>query len=84
MAQQVKNPAWSLQWLGLLLWHSFSPWPCNFRRLWAQPKEEEGGEEGGVGVGEEKKKEEEEKEEEKEKKKRKEEAAAALSCYVIN
>ena len=30
MAQQVKDPALSLLWLGLLLWHGFVPWPGNF------------------------------------------------------
>ena len=28
--QQVKDPPLSLQWLGLLLWCRFSPWPRNF------------------------------------------------------
>ena len=27
MAQKVKDPALSLQWLGSLLWHGFNPWP---------------------------------------------------------
>ena len=30
MAQQVKDPALSLQWLRSLLWHRFNPWPRNF------------------------------------------------------
>ena len=36
--QQVKDPALSLQWLGLLLWLRFNPWPGNFLRLWGQGK----------------------------------------------
>ena len=28
--QQVKDPALSLKWLGLLLWHGFDPWSGNF------------------------------------------------------
>ena len=28
----------SLPWLGLLLWHRFSPWPRSFHVLQAQPK----------------------------------------------
>ena len=31
MAQEVKDPALSLQWLGSLLWPGFDPWPGNFR-----------------------------------------------------
>ena len=27
VAQWVKDPVLSLQWLGLLLWHRFDPWP---------------------------------------------------------
>ena len=38
MAQQVKDLALSLQWLGLLLWHRFNTWPGNFHMLWVQPK----------------------------------------------
>ena len=38
MAQRVKDPALSLEWLRSLLWHRFDPWPGNFCRLWAQPK----------------------------------------------
>lgn len=30
MPQQVKDPAWSLQWLRSLLWHKFDLWPGNF------------------------------------------------------
>ena len=41
----------SLQWLGLLLWHGFDPWPKNFHMPWLWPKK--------------KKKEEEEEEEKK-------------------
>ena len=29
MVQWVKDPELSLQWLGLLLWHGFHPWPRN-------------------------------------------------------
>ena len=38
MAQWIKDPVLSLQWLGLLLWHRFDPWPRNFCRPWAWPK----------------------------------------------
>ena len=38
MAQQVKDPALSLLWLGLLLWDRFNPWPRNFLMPWTQPK----------------------------------------------
>ena len=34
----VSDPALSLLWLGLLLWHRFSLWPGNFHTLCAQPK----------------------------------------------
>ena len=34
MAQQVKDPALSLQQLGLLLWHQCDPGPGNFHMLW--------------------------------------------------
>ena len=27
MAQQSKDPVLPLQWLRLLLWHGFTPWP---------------------------------------------------------
>ena len=30
VAQQVKYLTLSLQWLGLLLWHGFNPWPGTF------------------------------------------------------
>lgn len=30
MAQKVKDPALSLQRLGLLPWHRFDPWPREF------------------------------------------------------
>ena len=30
MVQQVKDMALSLQWLQLLLWHGFNPWPRNW------------------------------------------------------
>ena len=38
MAQWVKDPALSVQWLGSLLWQGFHPWPQNFCMLWVQPK----------------------------------------------
>ena len=41
VAQQVKDLVLSLQWLGLLLWHGFDPWPENFYILWAQQKKKE-------------------------------------------
>ena len=30
VAQRVDDPAWSLLWLELLLWHKFDPWLGNF------------------------------------------------------
>ena len=33
MAQWVKDPVLSLQWLGSLLWCRFDPWPRNFHVL---------------------------------------------------
>ena len=39
MMQWVKDPALSLEWLGLLLWCWFHLWPGNFHMLWVQPKE---------------------------------------------
>lgn len=38
MARQVKDVVLSLQWLGSLLWHKFSPWPGNLCMLWVRPK----------------------------------------------
>ena len=38
MVQQVKNLALSPQWLGLLLWCRFDPWPWNFHMSWAWPR----------------------------------------------
>ena len=35
--QWFKNLALSLQWLMLLLWCKFSPWPGNFHMPWVQP-----------------------------------------------
>ena len=37
MAQQVKDPALSLQGLGLLPWFRFDTWPRNFHKLRASP-----------------------------------------------
>ena len=37
MAQWVKDPALSLLWLQLLLWHGTDPWHRNFQMLWASP-----------------------------------------------
>lgn len=34
----VKDLAWSLLWLGSLLWYRFYLWPGNFHMPWAQPK----------------------------------------------
>ena len=39
MAQEVKDPVLSLQWLGSLLLYGFDPWPRNFHMLQMQPKE---------------------------------------------
>ena len=33
VVQQVKYSALSVQQLGLLLWHRFTPWPRNFHML---------------------------------------------------
>ena len=41
MAHQVKDPALSLLWLGLLLWHGFESWPRNLYILQVRPKEKE-------------------------------------------
>uniref|UniRef100_A0A8D1VGH1 glutathione transferase n=1 Tax=Sus scrofa TaxID=9823 RepID=A0A8D1VGH1_PIG len=38
VAQRVKDLALSLQWLGLLLWRGFDPWPGNFHMLRRQQK----------------------------------------------
>ena len=38
MVQQVKDLVLSLLWLWVLLWHEFDPWPGNFHRPWAGPK----------------------------------------------
>ena len=35
MVQQVKDLVVSLQWLGLLLWSGFDPWPGNSHMPWA-------------------------------------------------
>ena len=37
VAQCVKDPALSLMWLRLLLWHGFHPWPGNFCMPWVWP-----------------------------------------------
>ena len=39
MAQQVKDLALPLQWLGSLLWYGLEPWPGNFHLLQVWPKE---------------------------------------------
>ena len=38
--QGVKDPVLSLQWLRLLLWHGFDPWPRNFYmpQVWPEKK----------------------------------------------
>ena len=36
--QRVKDPALSLQWLRLLVWGEFSPWPENFYMPQIQPE----------------------------------------------
>ena len=38
VAPLVKDPVLSLQWLGLLLWHGFHPWPWHFHVLLARLK----------------------------------------------
>ena len=40
VTQQLKSPALSLLWLGLLLWHGFNPWPWNLCIAWAGQKKE--------------------------------------------
>ena len=40
MVQQVRDPALSLQQLGLLLWRGFDPWPGNFHMPWVWQKKE--------------------------------------------
>ena len=49
VAQWIKDPALSLQWLKLLLWHGFDLWPRDFCKLWLPQKErkKERGEGGG-------------------------------------
>ena len=39
-AQWLKDLAWSLLWLSLLLWHGFDPWPWNFGLLQSWSKRE--------------------------------------------
>ena len=39
LAQRIKDPMLSLQWLGWLLWHGFNPWPRNFHTPRVRPKE---------------------------------------------
>ena len=34
MVQQVKDLAFTLLWLGPLLWQGFDPWPGNFCMSW--------------------------------------------------
>ena len=36
--QWVKDLALSLQWLWVLLWLGFDPWPREFHMPWTQPK----------------------------------------------
>ena len=38
MAEDVKDPALSLKWLGSQLWYWFSPWTRNFHMPWTWPK----------------------------------------------
>ena len=45
MVQWVKDPALSLQQLGLLLWREFDPWPGNFQMPQFRPRKEGGREE---------------------------------------
>ena len=52
MVQWVKDPVLSLQWLELLLWHGFAPWPWNSGtstcRLSQKTKKEKKKGKGGV------------------------------------
>ena len=36
VAQRDKDPVLSWQWIRLLLWHGFDPWPGNFCPQWVQ------------------------------------------------
>ena len=38
VVQHFKDPLLSLQWLRLLLWHRFNPWPRNFHLPQEQQK----------------------------------------------
>ena len=42
VAQWVKDPVFSLQWLLLLQWHGFYPWPKNFHVLQCSQKKKSG------------------------------------------
>ena len=39
IVHQVKDPAFSLLWLGSLQWHQFYPWSRNFHMPRVRPKE---------------------------------------------
>lgn len=41
VVQWVQNPSLSLQWVRLLLWHGFDPWPRHFcmSRVWPKQKQ---------------------------------------------
>ena len=41
LAQWIKDPVLSLQWLRLLLWYRFDPWPRNFCMPWVWSKKRE-------------------------------------------
>ena len=38
VAQQAKDLALLPQWLGLLLWYRYDPWPGNFHMPWPRPE----------------------------------------------
>ena len=42
MVQKIRDPVFSLQGLGSLLWHGFDPWIRNFHMTGMQPKKREG------------------------------------------
>ena len=49
MTQWIKDWGLSLQWLGLLLWCGFDPWPGNFHRPWAWQKKKKKRKEKKIG-----------------------------------
>ena len=50
MAQWVKDLALSLQWLGLLLWHKFDPWPRELPHALGSAKKKKSPKGGGLKI----------------------------------